>query len=338
MTLLSSAQWDDYLSGSHPDAHVLQSSAWGELKADFGWQPLRVKIGEVGAQVLFRRLPLGLTVAYIPKGPVGSDWKALLPELEQICRQKHAVFLRVEPDAWEDTAAVLAARLPGFQAAQPVQPRRTILIDLRGSEADWLARMKQKTRYNIRLAQKKGATIRRPLLDELPLLYHMYAETSLRDGFVIRDQAYYLDVWRSFMARGMAEALLAEVEGTPVAGLVWFRFGDTAYYLYGMSREMHRDKMPNYLLQWEAMRSARAAGCSRYDLWGAPDVFDQSDGMWGVFRFKEGLGGVVTRSLGAYDFPARLLIYKLYTRALPRLLDVMRRAGRARTKQEVSPQ
>lgn len=134
----------------------------------------------------------------------------------------------------------------------------------------------------------------------------------------------------------MAEPLIAEVDGEPIAGIFLFYFAGRAWYLYGMSRQAHREKMPNYLLQWEAMRHARAHGCTQYDLWGAPDVFDESDSMWGVFRFKEGLGGQVVRTAGAWDYPARPIVYFAYTRVLPRILDFMRHRGRAHTRQEVA--
>ena len=164
----------------------------------------------------------------------------------------------------------------------------------------------------------------------------MYAETSLRDGFVIRDEGYYRQVWERFLHAGMLEPLVAEVAGQVVAGVMIFRFAGRAWYLFGMSREAQREKMPNYLLQWEAMRRARLAGCKVYDLWGAPDVFDETDGMWGVYRFKEGLGGQVLRTPGAWDFTARPLLYDLYTRLLPRLLDVLRRRGQDRTRQRLA--
>ncbi len=130
-----------------------------------------------------------------------------------------------------------------------------------------------------------------------------------------------------------AEPLIAEVNGDPVAAIFVFYFAGRAYYIYGMSIEAHREKMPNYLLQWEAMRRAKARGCSVYDLWGAPDEFNESDSMWGVFRFKEGLGGKVVRTLGAWDYPASRIWYRTYTQLIPRVLDVMRARGRARTQQ-----
>ncbi|MBI4927945.1 MAG: peptidoglycan bridge formation glycyltransferase FemA/FemB family protein, partial [Anaerolineae bacterium] len=82
---------------SHPNAHILQCSGWGELKSGFGWYALRVREGECGAQILFRRLPLGFTIAYIPKGPVGVHWQAILPQIEKVCREHRAIFLKIEP-------------------------------------------------------------------------------------------------------------------------------------------------------------------------------------------------------------------------------------------------
>jgi lipid II:glycine glycyltransferase (peptidoglycan interpeptide bridge formation enzyme) len=202
--------------------------------------------------------------------------------------------------------------------------------------------MKQKTRYNIRLARRRGVVVRVGGEDDLDLLYQMYAQTSLRDGFAIRDKDYYATLWKAFFQRlhsnhgctanPYAEPLIAEVEGEPVAALVIFRFGGCAWYLHGMSLPVHRKKMPNYLLQWEAMRRAKSAGCKIYNLWGAPDDFSENDPMWGVYRFKSGFGGEVLRTIGAWDLPVRPLWYRIYTQFLPRLLDVLRRRGTKRTK------
>src|SRR5512143_536402 len=129
-----------------------------------------------------------------------------------------------------------------------------------------------------------------------------------------------------------AEPLIAEFEGEPVAAIFVFRFAGRAYYLYGMSHTAHRDKMPNYLLQWEAMRRAKSLGCTLYDLWGAPDEFNERDPLWGVYRFKEGLGGQVVRTIGAWDYPASPLWYKTYTQLIPRVLAMMRARGRLQTE------
>jgi lipid II:glycine glycyltransferase (peptidoglycan interpeptide bridge formation enzyme) len=216
-----------------------------------------------------------------------------------------------------------------------VQFCNTVLVDLTPPLNELLAGLKQKTRYNIRLAERKGVSVRSGSLSDLPQLYRMYAETSARDGFVIREQGYYQAVWSTFMQAGMAEPLVAEVEGEMAAGLILFSFAGRAWFLYGMSRDVHREKMPNYLLQWEAIRRTKESGCRTYDLWGAPDAFDESDPLWGVYRFKEGFNGQVVRHIGAWDLPVKPVIYRLYTQTLPRILDVMRRRGKKRTREMV---
>jgi lipid II:glycine glycyltransferase (peptidoglycan interpeptide bridge formation enzyme) len=194
--------------------------------------------------------------------------------------------------------------------------------------------MKPKTRYNVRLAQKKGVTIRSGDLADLDLLYQLYAETAQRDGFIIRPIAYYRDAWGSFIRSGLAHPLIASVESEPVAGLILFRFADRAWYLYGMSSNLHREKMPNYLLQWEAIRWAKAQGGTVYDLWGAPDELNETDSMWGVYKFKEGLGAEFAPHVGAYDFVVSRFGYWFYTQAMPRILNIMRRH---RTRNEGAP-
>lgn len=315
-----------------------------------------------------------LCLLYCPKGP-NLDWndlplrKRVLDDLERLARQQGAIFLKLDPDV------VLGTGIPGTAtegteaggeavradllrrgwrfSEEQIQFRNTVMLDVSISEEEMLARMKQKTRYNIRLAAKKGVTVRAGTQADWPMLYKMYAETSARDGFIIREEAYYQTVWSLFDKSSMenamaapatldetmnvfpvAEPLIAEVEGAPVAAVFLFAFAGRAYYVYGMSREMHREKMPNYLLQWEAMQWAKAHGCSVYDLWGAPDAFDESDSMWGVFRFKEGLGGEVIRTLGAWDFVPNRLWYAMYARVMPKVLELMRLRGRAKTEAE----
>ncbi len=366
METFSPESWNEAISGLQ-GASLLQTWEWAQLKRANGWEPLpktwRDEHGEVcaAAMILRRRLQAGpirtgLSVLYVPRGPL-LDWASadlrarVLGDLEQTAHRLGAVMLKIDPElrigvgipgregaidcpTGLEVQAELARRGWGYSGEQ-VQFRNTVMLDLRGDEETWLARMKQKTRYNLRLAQRKGVVVRRGLPEDFALLYRMYAETAVRDGFVIRPEGYYRAVWETFFQRGMCAPLIAEVNGEPAAGLVLFVFAGRAWYLYGMSRDVHRELMPNYLLQWEAMRTARAMGAAEYDLWGAPDTFDERDSMWGVFRFKEGLGGTVVRTVGAWDYPARPGMYWLYTRVLPRVLDWMRRRGRQRTRREV---
>ena len=324
MALLDAQQWTAFLAG-RSQAHILQTSAWGEFKAGFGWKPVRVQAGESGAQMLLRKLPLGLTFAYIPKGPLGENWQVLWPEIDRVCRQNRAIFLKVEPDAWESDAAHLAANLAGFSAARPVQPYRTVLVDLNGSEEDWLARMKQKTRYNIRLAQRKDVLVK-PSTD-VAAFQRMMQVTGARDSFGVHNLAYYQKAYNAFSTGGDVVLLMAEYQGQALAGLMAFAYGKTAWYFYGASTNEERNRMPTYLLQWEAMRWAAARGCQRYDLWGIPDLDEQDleaqfagrgDGLWGVYRFKRGFGGEVRRSAGAWDRVYQPALYRLYLLYLQR--------------------
>ena len=359
------AEWNRLIADL-PDPHLLQTWEWAEVKAAYGWKPqphfwTDASGSTVAAAMLLGRGVSGggfsarLNVLYIPKGPL-MDWaneslrRGVLDDLQGFAGRERGIFLKIDPDvrlgtglpgtpdAHENAAgeAVIAdlKRRGWLYSSDQIQFRNSVVIGLSASEQQLLARMKQKTRYNVRLAGKKGVSIRAGTEADLPLLYRMYAETSVRDGFVIREQAYYHRVWSAFMASGepACEPLIAEVDGEAVAAIMQFFFARRAYYLYGMSRAAHRERMPTYLLQWEAMKRARARGCLTYDLWGAPEAFDESDSLWGVFRFKEGLGGAVVRTLGAWDFPASRFWYGAYTRLIPRLLDVMRIRGRAKAR------
>lgn len=317
MPEVSKQEWSKFLS-QHADAHLLQSAAWGELKSDFGWEAVRLVDGQAGVQVLFRRLPFGLTMAYIPKGPLGDGWAELWPQVDVACIARKAVFLKVELDAWEDKDELELPR-DFIPSAHAIQPRRTIIVDLRGSEDDILARMKQKTRYNIRLAGKKGVVVRASA--DVKTFSEMVAVTGQRDGFGVHNLAYYQRIYDLFHPHGKCELLQAEYEGQPLAALMVFTQGNRAWYLYGASNNLERNRMPTYLLQWEALRWVRAQGCTEYDLWGVPDedeevleadFMNRSDGLWGVYRFKRGFGGVIKQSVGAWDKVYRPGLYSLY--------------------------
>ena len=312
--------------------HLLQSWAWGELKVQFGWGVERVAAGAACAQVLFRAAPGGLgSLAYVPRGPAadfgdGAGVRALLEAIRPSARKRRAICLKVEPNCEETPALEGALRAMAFRPSpQTVQPRRTILVDLEGTPETVLERMKQKTRYNIRLAERKGVTIRAGTEADLPAFYQLMEITAERDRFAVHSEAYYTAAHRLLVPAGQGRLLLAEHEGRLLAGLVAIAFGDTACYMYGASSDEGRNLMPTYLLQWEAMRWARELGCRWYDLWGVPDeeeavleaqFADRSDGLWGVYRFKRGFGGRLVRTAGAWDLVYAPLRYRMYEMAL----------------------
>jgi len=322
MAILSPVEWDQYLT-RHPEAHILQSTNWGELKASFGWNVLRVQQGDAGAQILIRRLLPGINLGYIPKGPIGANWPDLLPEIDRECRKQHCVFLKLEPDIWVSSSPQPEAKddpPTGFRSSpQSIQPANTLVINLQADDQVLLARMKQKTRYNINLAVKKGVIIR-PSTD-LDIFHSLMDDTAQRDQFGVHSEKYYQAAYQLFHPNSQCELFLAEYQQTPLAALMVFTYQRRAWYFYGGSSNEQRERMPNYLLQWEAMRWARAQGCHEYDLWGVPDTHlenleaqftNRSDGLWGVYRFKRGFGGELRRSAGPWDRVYQPIIYQFY--------------------------
>lgn len=323
MPIVSLAAWNQYLQ-SQPNAHLLQTGEWGELKAAFGWKPVRMIHEKSGAQILFRKLPLGFTIGYIPKLAVGIPQSVhsqqLWREIDAVCKQNRAIFLKLEPDLWEDQQPD-TWNLELRTSPHNIQPPRTIIIDINGNEEEILARMKQKTRYNIRLAEKKGVIVR--TWDDLEAFHEMLLLTGGRDGFGVHSLEYYQRAYHLLRPKQMGELLLAEYEGRPLAALFLARNGNRAYYLYGASTDGERNRMPTYLLQWAAMKWAKARGCEEYDLWGVPDEGEATleanfekrhDGLWGVYRFKRGFGGQLKRAVQAMDRVYNPLLYWAYVR------------------------
>ncbi len=346
------AIWNDSLR-KMPYAHILQTWEWGEFKrVTTGWKPLRLAFKQdekIVAMASIGVRQIGpLRVMYLPKGPVMDYEDAdlcleIFDQLQRIARQKFAVWLKIDPDVVagrgvpDESDDVLY--LPGQSvihdlktrgwrfSEDQVQFRNTITIDLRPDEDALLAQMSQNTRRKVRTAEKKGVSVRTGTTADLDTLYQLYKMTGERDGFITRPLDYYRQAWERFMRAGLAHVLIAESEGAAIAHVILLHFGRTCWYFYGASSNEQRDKMPNYLLQWEAMRWAKAQGYEVYDLWGAPDKFDESDSMWGVYEFKRGFRGTVTRHIGAWDYAPFPPLYHAYTQVWPRVLGWMKRRG-----------
>jgi lipid II:glycine glycyltransferase (peptidoglycan interpeptide bridge formation enzyme) len=342
---------------------MLQCSGWGTLKSAFGWQaervglrgrrdaggPLSVGRGRqdaggpvvaggplvAGAQVLYRRLAPGMRLAYVPKGPLvdpedEAACETLLDALHARCRARGAILLKIEPEEWEGERAAplthkLRTRYDFSPSIQSIQPRRTIVVDLSGDEEAVLGRMKSKTRYNIRLAERKGVVVREGGGEDVAAFTRMMATTSARNEFGVHAPAYYERAYAAFDAQDMVRLFLATYEGQPIAGVMAFACGARAWYAYGASSDEQRNRMPTYAVQWAAMRWAQARGCTSYDLYGVPDEDEETleagfverhDGLWGVYRFKRGFGGQVKRSVGALDYVYNKPLYWLYQRAV----------------------
>lgn len=345
------ARWRSVLA-QIDSPHVLQSWEWGEVKARSGWHAERIAVRTPGGMAAFQLLwrepipHLPLRIAYIPKGPA-LDWSdlgcvdATLNAIEEYTRSKQCVFVKIDPNVREDTTvgrlALHALQRRGWRfSTEQVQFKNTAFTDLRPGEEGLLAAMKSKWRYNVRLAQKRGVRVREGGEADLTTFYALYAETARRDSFLIRPAAYYLTAWQTFLAAQREPGnpaggalLLAEHpdDPEPVAGLFLLRYGTTAWYFYGASSDRHRRDMPNYLLQWEAMRWAIAQGCTLYDWWGAPtSPEDPDDPLHGVWQFKQGFGAEFQLHIGAWDYVISPVRYQLMTQAIPFVRHAMRRA------------
>ena len=343
---LDHREWSRLIDRS-PSPSFLQSEAWGDLKARFGWRTFRLGVvdadgaAQAGLQLLTRAArPLkflpGAGVAYIPRGPVGpvpgQAFRPLLAEAVRVAAGTGASFLRIEPPVESlDTVGPVLADLGFTRTRQYIQIRATGYLDLRPPEQDILAGFKSKTRYNVRLAARRGVEVRVATAGaDLDSFYKMTVVTGGRDGFAVHGQDYYDAVWQAFQPDD-GRLLLASVDGRDVAALFAVRCGSVATYLYGASTGAHRGAMPNYLLQWEAIRWGRDRGCETYDLWGLEDPEIDDDPMAGVNRFKEGFMPRKVLHPGAYDRPLNQLSYLALTRVLmpARAAWQSIRAGRA---------
>jgi len=335
---LSAARRDDFdafvAAAARPE--FLQAWGWGDLKAGTGWRPHRLLLaGPAGApaaacSVLERRLPGLGPLLYAPRGPI-VDWDdagavdAALEALVAFARRRGAVALKLDPGVPRDHPVCAAAlRRYGFRALdtgvsfEGVQPRFHMRLPLAGrGEADLLGAMHSKTRYNIRLAERRGVALRAGGGADIPAFYAVLQETAARDRFLVRGLSYFEAMWRECLGRGLGWLLLAEADGDLLAGAIVFRLGNTAWYVYGASSNRRRGLMPAYAVQWEAIRRARAAGCTVYDFRGVSGDLSEDNPLYGFYRFKKGFGAELAEFVGEWDRPVRPLAYLLARRALP---------------------
>jgi lipid II:glycine glycyltransferase (peptidoglycan interpeptide bridge formation enzyme) len=301
------AAWDAFTQ-THPDGHLLQSSGWGALKSRFGWERRRLVVIDAagpraGAQILFRRR-LGVSVAYIPRGPLfagdGPADALLLTALDRLAHRNRAVFLRLEPNLLESAATAGALHstllLRGFQPADPIQPRSSVHLDLTPAPDRLLAAMSKGHRADIRRAEREGIGVRAGAGDaDLDAFYAIMEATGARAGFAVHSRAYYQAAWQLFrdidpaspgrlpqaLERGAGSAsrarlLLAERDGLLVAAFLIFAWAGAGLYLYSGATEIGLKSGANHALQWRALLWAKERGCAVYDFCGIPDALGQA--------------------------------------------------------------
>lgn len=307
------AVWDEAVRSC--GGHLLQSWRWGSFKQQFGWDVERIAVpgsgGAALAQVLFRTKG-GMSIGYIPRGPVWSaeDIEAvgeLWSRVDEIARHRRTLTIIIEPDRPLPEPSGRSVRLvPG---PEPIQPARTVKVELLDDQS-LIDQMHSKTRYNVRLAKRRGVTTRIEVHpdDSISLFYQMLRDTASRNDFAVHDASYYREFLREFADDACLS--FAEIEGRPVAGGIAAVFGDEAIYMYGASSSQERAHGAAFLLQHEMMRWARSRGARRYDLWGIPEydpdssVSESGDRLAassgndrrGLYEFKTRFGGQIVRS------------------------------------------
>ena len=320
-----------------PRAHYLQSYEWGELKRGTGWLPLRLLVTKDGAAIvaislLKRKLPFfNRSILYAPRGPVigngcDADGEAFFwREVIRLGKKQRAILIKIDPDIPFPNGTVLKhLQELGFLPAGDetgfggVQPRYVFRMDITPSEEELLSGMAGKTRYNLRLAVRKGVKVRpAENKDDLRNFYELLTETAERDRFLVREFSYFNSMWDLFVAGGSARLFLAEYQGEAIAGTIAFRCGERSWYLYGASANKRRNVMPNYLLQWEMIRWAKSMRCSVYDMRGVPPTDDPENHLAGLYRFKKGFGGEFTEFIPEHDLPLSSFWYFIWKRVLP---------------------
>ena len=349
-----------------PDSHFLQTSLWADVKRENGWEPFYLLWKDLQGNIIAGALILERTVKFInlistkvhycPKGPMlntrdNDRISEIFLGLQSFSKNRKGIFIKIDPDLvteiqtenFEDFPFLnfnpdypeLLKKNNWIESKEQIQFRNTIVISLEKTDEQILKDMKQKTRYNIRLSEKKGVKVRIGNKSDFEDLFKLYAETAIRDHFVIRSKSYYLNLWSKFFDAELCEPIIAELDGEILAAVIIYFHSVKAYYVYGMSSEKNRNLMATYLIQWKAIQRAREKNCEMYDFWGAPDELNEKDRMWGVYKFKLGFGGTFIKTVGAWDFPVNKIGYFIYNFVLPKILNVMRKIGFRKTQSEI---
>lgn len=310
------ADWDQALAGLVAVPPLLQSRAWGDVQAHAGWEVERVRLGSGAASVQLQG-SRGGRWGYVPRGPVPASAESV-GELLAWARGQGLVRLRLEPEAPPEFGDVL--RSLDFRPrpdASPQQPAHTSIVDLR-PEDELLASFKPKTRYNIRLAARRGVNVRLVAAApaNLDVMYRLMAATQARAGFPLRPRAYFEDYWAAQNAAGQGQIFFALLGDEVLAGAFITHFGKRAWYKDGGSSGRHRELMAPHLLQWEAMRWLRGQGTESYDLVAVPPRAELSEAhpLYGLYRFKSGFSEEITEYAGTLDLPLGARRYSWWTK------------------------
>ena len=293
--------------------HVIQSWQWGEFRKSLGIPLVRYGLFEnnkltMAFQISFHKIPLtNKYVGYLPKGPF-PDAK-LAQALKKISKEQDCVFIKTEPSI--EIGAPEKVDRHFKMALKPLFTKYNFVLDLSPTEEELLKNMHQKTRYNIRVAEKKGVKVEignsRNFLDKY---LRLYFQTTKRQGYFGHNEIYHTKVWEIFSQANQVQFVIASYNNVPLVAWMLLNFKDTLYYPYGGSSHLHRDVMASNSVAWEAIKLGQKLGLKKFDMWGAlgPDA-DPKDSWFGFHRFKQGYGGKLVEYLGSFDLVENPLIY-----------------------------
>ncbi len=313
----------------HDRCNFQQSLEWGKVKTAWTKEVVLAEdedgkiIGSIC--VLIRKVPIFGNMMYSSRGPVCDihDKKVLeqLTEcVKELAKKYKAFVFRMEPDIKKDDNEFRKiVEEIGYKVKDDakdfkdeIQPRFVFRLDIKDkTEDEILAGFHQKTRYNIRLATKKGVVVKEGSREDLKDFHKIMVETGSRDGFIIRPLEYFEKMYDELAPKHM-KLLMAYYEDKPISGIIPIMYGNKTWYLYGASSNSHRNLMPNYLLQWEMIKQAIANKHDMYDFRGVSGVVDESHPQYGLYRFKKGFGAEFTEFIGEVYLPFKPLVYKMY--------------------------
>ena len=314
---------------NHERCNFQQSLEWAKVKSNWKNEIILAEdedgniIGSLS--VLIRKIPIFGNLMYSSRGPVCdihdvSVLKQLTEGAKQLAKKYNAIVLKIEPDiksddqVFRDLIVELGYKIKddAKNFREEIQPRYVFRLDVKDKTEDEIfAGFHQKTRYNVRLATRKGVTIKEGTREDLKDFHKIMIETGSRDGFIIRPLEYFEKMYDELAPTHM-KLLMAYYEGQPISGVIPIMYGNKTWYLYGASSNKHRNLMPNYLLQWEMIKIAINNKSDIYDLRGVSGVVDESHPQYGLYRFKKGFGAEFTEFIGELYIPFKPLRYKLY--------------------------
>lgn len=327
-TEIDGKSWD-YFTLQHPEANVLQSWAWGEFQQSLGNKIWRFRVTDnrqIVAQLLAIKLSLGLgkNLIYAPRDLLINKSASahgqhlamtmIIDKIRAMAPQEKAILLRLDPPiTHKDSTAISIYRSLGFMPSKKsIQPPENLIVDISPKEANILARMKPKTRYNIRLAHKKNVQVvisHNP--DDIRIFNTLNQETAARNRFRPHSDTYYKKQFKTLGQADLMNLFIAYLDKTPLAAILVAFFGQRATYFHGASSQQHRDVMASYAPHWAAIHTAKEKNCSVYDLGGINDS-GNSPAWSGITRFKEGFGGQVVRFVGTLELPLNHTWFRLY--------------------------